>query len=67
MGTIDVAGVSEDEPEASGPGVEIDVPLLVFELTQTQVVTIGLLILISLGILISLVRAAVCAHGTSFY
>jgi hypothetical protein len=42
MGTINVAGVSKNQAQAAGPGVEIDVPLLVFQLAETEVVAVGL-------------------------
>jgi hypothetical protein len=43
MDAINVAGVSKDQAQAAGSRVEIDVPLLVFQLAETEVVVVGAL------------------------
>jgi hypothetical protein len=41
MDAIDIAGVSQDQAEAARPGVEVNMPLFVFELAETKVVVVG--------------------------
>jgi len=41
MDAVDVAGVSKDQAKATRPGVKINVPLLIFELAETEVFVIG--------------------------
>jgi hypothetical protein len=41
MGAINVAGVSEDQAQAAGSRVKINVTLLVLQLAETEVVTAG--------------------------